>query len=38
MSFVGKLKVGTEVLVSNKDKFVDKKAVVMFVGKLSGKA
>ncbi len=37
MSFVGKLKLGTEVLVTNKDKFVDKKAVVMYVGKLAGK-
>lgn len=36
-SFIGKLKIGTEVLVSNKDKFIDKKAVVMFVGKLAGK-
>lgn len=36
MSFIGKLKIGTEVLVSNSPKFVDKKATVMFVGKLPG--
>ncbi len=37
MSYIGKLKIGTEVLVSNNDKFIDKKAIVMYVGKLAGK-
>ena len=37
MSLIGKLKLGTDVLVSNKDKFVDKKGIVRFVGKLDGK-
>lgn len=37
MSFIGKLKIGTEVLVSNNPKFIDKKATVMYVGKLAGK-
>ncbi len=38
MSYIGKLKIGTEVLVSNKDKFINKKALVMFIGKLPGQA
>jgi hypothetical protein len=36
MSYIGKLKIGTEVLVSNGDKFANKKALVMYIGKIEG--
>ncbi len=37
MSLIGKLKIGTDVLVTIKNKFQNKKAVVKYVGNLDGK-
>lgn len=36
MSLAGKLPVGTDVLINTKDKFVNKKGIVRYVGTLDG--